>query len=120
MRPPAPRSRRTRPRPRSRSCDLGSANFAAHVMLSDLDAAKLARAVATATRMLDNVIDATLYTIPQAECSNAPRPASDPRASGTRSKRRASPMPATPPSPVRNGPSASCPASRAVARTWSG
>ncbi len=51
-------------------CNLGSVNLAAHVTPEGLDAAKLARTVATAMRMLDNVIDVNLYTIPQAERSN--------------------------------------------------
>jgi ribonucleoside-diphosphate reductase alpha chain len=51
-------------------CNLGSVNLAAHVTPDGLDGAKLARTVATAMRMLDNVIDVNLYTIPQAERSN--------------------------------------------------
>ncbi len=51
-------------------CNLGSVNLAAHVTPAGLDGAKLARTVATAMRMLDNVIDVNLYTIPQAERSN--------------------------------------------------
>ncbi len=51
-------------------CNLGSVNLAAHVTPAGLDTAKLARTVATAMRMLDNVIDVNLYTIPQAERAN--------------------------------------------------
>jgi ribonucleoside-diphosphate reductase alpha chain len=51
-------------------CNLGSINLAAHVTPAGLDEAKLARTVATAVRMLDNVIDVNFYTIPEARRSN--------------------------------------------------
>src|SRR5690606_14146576 len=51
-------------------CNLGSVNLAAHVGRDGLDADRLARTVATAVRMLDNVIDINLYPIPEAGASN--------------------------------------------------
>ncbi|WP_011582021.1 MULTISPECIES: ribonucleoside-diphosphate reductase subunit alpha [Chelativorans] len=51
-------------------CNLGSINLAAHVSEKGLDMEKLARTVATAMRMLDNVIDINFYTIPEARRSN--------------------------------------------------
>jgi len=51
-------------------CNLGSVNLAAHVSVDGLDADKLRRTVTTAVRMLDNVIDINLYTIPAARRSN--------------------------------------------------
>jgi len=51
-------------------CNLGSVNLAAHVTDHGLDMAKLERTVATAMRMLDNVIDYNYYTVPQARRSN--------------------------------------------------
>src|SRR5690554_494589 len=51
-------------------CNLGSVNLAAHVTGGGLDQARLARTVATAMRMLDNVIDINFYTIPEARRSN--------------------------------------------------
>jgi ribonucleoside-diphosphate reductase alpha chain len=51
-------------------CNLGSVNLAAHVTPDRLDHEKLARTVATAMRMLDNVIDINFYTIPEARRSN--------------------------------------------------
>jgi len=51
-------------------CNLGSVNLAAHVRDGELDQARLARTVRTATRMLDNVIDINYYAVPQAERSN--------------------------------------------------
>lgn len=51
-------------------CNLGSVNLAAHVSEKGLDHEKLARTVATAMRMLDNVIDVNFYTIPEARRSN--------------------------------------------------
>jgi ribonucleoside-diphosphate reductase alpha chain len=51
-------------------CNLGSVNLAAHVTADGLDQAHLARTVATAMRMLDNVIDINFYTIPEARNSN--------------------------------------------------
>lgn len=51
-------------------CNLGSVNLAAHVTAQGLDQARLARTVATAMRMLDNVVDINFYTIPEARRSN--------------------------------------------------
>ncbi|GAB7190067.1 ribonucleoside-diphosphate reductase subunit alpha [Kineococcus sp. NUM-3379] len=51
-------------------CNLASVNLARHVGPDGLDHAKLERTVRTAVRMLDDVIDTNLYTIPQAERSN--------------------------------------------------
>jgi ribonucleoside-diphosphate reductase alpha chain len=51
-------------------CNLGSVNLANHITPNGLDRDKLARTVATAMRMLDNVIDVNFYTIPEARRSN--------------------------------------------------
>jgi ribonucleoside-diphosphate reductase alpha chain len=51
-------------------CNLGSVNLAAHIGSGGLDADRLARTVATAVRMLDNVIDINLYPIPEARAAN--------------------------------------------------
>ncbi len=52
-------------------CNLGSVNLAAHITPDQtLDSAKLERTIATAMRMLDNVIDINYYSIPQARRSN--------------------------------------------------
>ncbi|MFD1330889.1 ribonucleoside-diphosphate reductase subunit alpha [Methylopila musalis] len=51
-------------------CNLGSVNLAAHVTAEGLDVVKLARTIATAMRMLDNVVDINFYTIPEARRSN--------------------------------------------------
>jgi ribonucleoside-diphosphate reductase alpha chain len=51
-------------------CNLGSVNLAAHVTEHGLDLPKLERTVATAMRMLDNVIDYNYYSVPQARRSN--------------------------------------------------
>ena len=51
-------------------CNLGSVNLAAHVTEKGLDRERLARTVATAMRMLDNVVDVNFYTIPEARRSN--------------------------------------------------
>jgi ribonucleoside-diphosphate reductase alpha chain len=51
-------------------CNLGSVNLAAHVTADGIDHAHIARTVATAMRMLDNVIDINFYTIPEARRSN--------------------------------------------------
>ena len=51
-------------------CNLGSVNLAAHVDERGLDTDRLARTVATAMRMLDNVIDYNYYSVPQARKSN--------------------------------------------------
>lgn len=51
-------------------CNLGSVNLAAHTTPEGIDQARLARTVATAMRMLDNVVDINFYTIPEARRSN--------------------------------------------------
>ena len=51
-------------------CNLGSVNLAAHVTKDGLDMAKVEKTVATAMRMLDNVIDYNYYSVPQARASN--------------------------------------------------
>ncbi|MEJ5867397.1 ribonucleoside-diphosphate reductase subunit alpha [Pseudokineococcus sp. 5B2Z-1] len=51
-------------------CNLASVNLAQHVGPDGLDEEKLRATVRTAVRMLDDVIDINLYTIPQAENSN--------------------------------------------------
>ncbi len=52
-------------------CNLGSVNLAAHITpQGTLDADKLQRTIATAMRMLDNVIDINYYSVPQARRSN--------------------------------------------------
>lgn len=51
-------------------CNLGSVNLLNHVSEDGLDMARLARTVATAMRMLDNVVDINFYTIPEARKSN--------------------------------------------------
>ncbi|NYT36154.1 ribonucleoside-diphosphate reductase subunit alpha [Allopusillimonas soli] len=56
-------------------CNLGSVNLAAHLKQDEsghyvLDHAKLERTVATAMRMLDNVIDINYYAVPKARNSN--------------------------------------------------
>jgi ribonucleoside-diphosphate reductase alpha chain len=51
-------------------CNLGSVNLASHVTEQGLDLSKLERTVATAMRMLDNVIDYNYYSVPQARRSN--------------------------------------------------
>jgi ribonucleoside-diphosphate reductase alpha chain len=51
-------------------CNLGSVNLAAHVGPDGLDARRLRATVTTAVRMLDNVIDINMYTIPSARRSN--------------------------------------------------
>ena len=51
-------------------CNLGSVNLVNHVIADGLDRPKLARTVATAMRMLDNVLDVNFYTIPEARRSN--------------------------------------------------
>ncbi|KYG97575.1 ribonucleoside-diphosphate reductase subunit alpha [Bradyrhizobium sp. DOA1] len=51
-------------------CNLGSVNLLSHVGADGVDHAKLKRTVRTAVRMLDNVIDINLYTIPEARRSN--------------------------------------------------
>jgi len=55
-------------------CNLGSVNLVAHLKLIDgtveLDQAKLRRTIATAMRMLDNVIDINYYAVGKARNSN--------------------------------------------------
>ena len=51
-------------------CNLGSVNLAAHVTAAGLDVDRLRATVRTAVRMLDNVIDINMYTIPAARRSN--------------------------------------------------
>ncbi|MCB4771318.1 ribonucleoside-diphosphate reductase subunit alpha [Ancylobacter sp. Lp-2] len=51
-------------------CNLGSINLLAHITPDGLDPAHLARTVATAMRMLDNVVDINFYTIPESRRSN--------------------------------------------------
>jgi ribonucleoside-diphosphate reductase alpha chain len=51
-------------------CNLGSVNLAAHTTPDGIDTDRLARTVRTAVRMLDNVIDITLYPIPAARNAN--------------------------------------------------
>ena len=56
-------------------CNLGSVNLTAHMRAGEdgvfeLDHAKLKRTIATAMRMLDNVIDINYYAVPKARNSN--------------------------------------------------
>jgi ribonucleoside-diphosphate reductase alpha chain len=51
-------------------CNLGSVNLLAHVKNGKLDHAKLKKTVATAMRMLDNVIDINYYAVKKARDSN--------------------------------------------------
>ncbi|MQA81384.1 MAG: ribonucleoside-diphosphate reductase subunit alpha [Streptosporangiales bacterium] len=51
-------------------CNLGSVNLARHVTADGVDLGRLERTVTTAVRMLDNVIDVNMYTIPEARRSN--------------------------------------------------
>lgn len=51
-------------------CNLGSINLANHCTPDGLDEARLKKTVATAMRMLDNVIDINFYTVPEARYSN--------------------------------------------------
>jgi len=51
-------------------CNLGSVNLAAHMQDGGLDLAKLERSIATAMRMLDNVIDINYYASPKARNAN--------------------------------------------------
>ena len=51
-------------------CNLGSVNLAQHVTDGQLDEAKIARTVAIAMRMLDNVIDYNYYSVPTARAAN--------------------------------------------------
>ena len=51
-------------------CNLGSVNLVAHMQGGKLDHEKLRRTVATAMRMLDNVIDINYYAVAKARNSN--------------------------------------------------
>jgi ribonucleoside-diphosphate reductase alpha chain len=51
-------------------CNLGSVNLAQHLSEGRIDQAKLKRTVATAMRMLDNVIDINYYAVKKARDSN--------------------------------------------------
>jgi ribonucleoside-diphosphate reductase alpha chain len=52
-------------------CNLGSLNLAAHIDDNGaLDSGKLEKTIATAMRMLDNVIDINYYSVPQARRAN--------------------------------------------------
>src|SRR5437899_380266 len=51
-------------------CNLGSVNLAQHVADGKLDQVKLKKTVATAMRMLDNVIDINYYAVKKARDSN--------------------------------------------------
>lgn len=51
-------------------CNLGSVNLAYHVLNGKLDEDKLSKTVATAVRMLDNVIDINYYPVKEAQTSN--------------------------------------------------
>ena len=51
-------------------CNLGSVNLARHLNGEGLDLPKLEKTIATAMRMLDNVIDYNYYSVPQARRSN--------------------------------------------------
>ena len=51
-------------------CNLGSVNLANHIRDGALDGDKLRRTVATAMRMLDNVIDVNYYAVGKARNSN--------------------------------------------------
>jgi ribonucleoside-diphosphate reductase alpha chain len=51
-------------------CNLGSVNLARHLKDGQVDQAKLKRTVATAMRMLDNVIDINYYAVKKARDAN--------------------------------------------------
>jgi ribonucleoside-diphosphate reductase alpha chain len=51
-------------------CNLGSVNLAQHLKDGQVDQAKLKRTIATAMRMLDNVIDINYYAVKKARDSN--------------------------------------------------
>ena len=51
-------------------CNLGSVNLAHHVSEAGLDQVKLKKTIATAMRMLDNVIDVNYYAVKKARDSN--------------------------------------------------
>ena len=52
-------------------CNLGSVNLVAHMREGGLDHEQLKRTIATAMRMLDNVIDINYYAVAKARNSNA-------------------------------------------------
>jgi ribonucleoside-diphosphate reductase alpha chain len=51
-------------------CNLGSVNLAQHLKDGEIDQAKVKKTVATAMRMLDNVIDINYYAVKKARDSN--------------------------------------------------
>lgn len=51
-------------------CNLGSINWVNHIKDGKINAAKLERTIATAVRMLDNVIDINYYPVDKARTSN--------------------------------------------------
>ncbi|HTU47940.1 MAG TPA: ribonucleoside-diphosphate reductase subunit alpha [Bryobacteraceae bacterium] len=51
-------------------CNLGSVNLVNHVAKDGIDKAHLEKTVKAAMRMLDNVIDINMYTVPEARNSN--------------------------------------------------
>jgi len=51
-------------------CNLGSVNLAQHLLDGEIDQTKLKKTVATAMRMLDNVIDINYYAVKKARDSN--------------------------------------------------
>jgi ribonucleoside-diphosphate reductase alpha chain len=51
-------------------CNLGSVNLARHLLDGQIDQVKLKKTVATAMRMLDNVIDINYYAVKKARDSN--------------------------------------------------
>ena len=51
-------------------CNLGSVNLAQHLKDGQVDQAKLKKTIATAMRMLDNVIDINYYAVKKARDSN--------------------------------------------------
>ncbi len=51
-------------------CNLGSVNLVQHLLDGQIDQVKLKRTVATAMRMLDNVIDVNYYAVKKARDSN--------------------------------------------------
>ena len=51
-------------------CNLGSINLAQHLLDGQVDQAKLKKTIATAMRMLDNVIDINYYAVKKARDSN--------------------------------------------------
>ncbi|MBK9360332.1 MAG: ribonucleoside-diphosphate reductase subunit alpha [Rubrivivax sp.] len=51
-------------------CNLGSVNLAQHLLDGEIDQVKLKKTVATAMRMLDNVIDINYYAVKKARDSN--------------------------------------------------